>query len=141
MDNVSRLRRIQKSPDFCPVQAALRILSRARVLLKSAHCPIAVHQVNCRTAYVTGSAAQGFIRSLAVSVYNVSAKKAHDWTCHSVRIGACVMYHIYGFNSHELKWELRWRGESFMDYLQDVPALALKKTRAFNQVNPDAFDW
>ena len=46
------------------------------------------------------------------------------WTSHSVRVGACVALHEAGAEPSTIKNRLRWRSDTFVDYLRHTGRLA-----------------
>jgi hypothetical protein len=46
------------------------------------------------------------------------------WTSHSVRVGACVALHEAGADPMTIKNRLRWRSDTFMDYLRHTGRMA-----------------
>jgi hypothetical protein len=62
-----------------------------------------------------------------VAVYGpMSPEALQRFSSHSLRVGACVILHANGKNEVFIKQRLRWRSDSFMNYLRDVPILALE---------------
>ena len=47
-------------------------------------------------------------------------------TPHLIRIGACVLLHEHGHSTVFIKNRLRWKSDTFMDYLRDTVSLARK---------------
>ena len=74
----------------------------------------------------------------AYKTYKIK-KKADlaKFSFHSLRVGACVMLHIAGFSTDDIKFELRWRSDSFRDYLRNVVSTASAKTMALTNFDPD----
>ena len=75
-----------------------------------------------------------------MAVYGVSPAEAKQWASHSLRVGACVILHLAGFYSHQIKFDLRWNSDTFMDYLRDVVALAHRRNDAMMEFDPDQLD-
>ena len=54
----------------------------------------------------------------------VTAEELQHYTPHSIRIYACVLLHENGHSGVFIKDRLRWRSDTYMDYLRDTPRLA-----------------
>jgi hypothetical protein len=78
------------------------------------------------------------MRDVAAKVYNldpttpVGKTALQKWSCHSLRVGACVLLHTMGFTEPQIKWILRWKSDAFMVYLRNITNLSDKHTHAFN---------
>jgi len=55
---------------------------------------------------------------------NVTKEELKQYTPHSIRIGACVLPYDKGHSEVFIKDRLRWRSDTYMDYLRDTPRLA-----------------
>ena len=68
------------------------------------------------------------MRELAKSVYNIQDKKDLDrWSSLSLRVGACQILYATGYHAFEIKALLRWKSDSFIDYLRDIAWMARKR--------------
>ncbi len=77
------------------------------------------------------------LKAIAPEVYSDEADVAvMKFTPHSLRIGTCMILFAANHDAAQIKHRLRWKSDSFMSYLQDVPQLALNQVRA---VNVDSF--
>ena len=70
----------------------------------------------------------------------LAAKSAHGitatadlkkFTPHSPRVGACVLLHIMGKLPDFIKKRLRWRSDSYEDYLRHIDHVADDHVKAF----------
>ena len=130
-----------KVPKKCPVAAAVRILDRAERLQVPAHHPIAVFYENKRGVYLTDRVVAASLRECAKTVYCLDDQKAiNDYTCHSPRIGACVLLHCGGSNELTIKTRLRWESDAFLMYLRNVPCLAAQHNFICNEYDMDNMD-
>ena len=78
------------------------------------------------------------LRLAAYKTYKIKQKcDLARFSCHSLRVGACVMLHIAGFSTDSIKFELRWRSDSFRDYLRNVVSIAAVKSTALTKFDPD----
>ena len=61
----------------------------------------------------------------AARVYGYTDKAdLEKYTLHSIRVGACVLLYELNKSAAFIKDRLRWRSDSFMDYLRDTPRIA-----------------
>ena len=73
------------------------------------------------------------LQSIAAELFSISdPTELSRWTSHSLRIGACVLLHSYGFSETQLKFILRWRSNAFMDYLRNSDIIATKQNTAIS---------
>ena len=64
------------------------------------------------------------MKSIAKSVYSITNKNdLKRFTAHSLRVGACVALHMAGAKTLDIKNRLRWKSDSFLTYLRDMPQL------------------
>ena len=86
---------------------------------------------------ITSSDVEDYMRSLAVAAYNLcptkDKKKLMKWSCHSLRVGACVLLHTMGYDATSIQWILRWRSNTFMMYLRNVAILADQHRKDYNK--------
>ena len=79
------------------------------------------------------------MRELAATVYNLDPNKKSDkeilsrWSSHSLRVGACVLLHALGFTAEQIKWLLRWKSDTFLDYLRNTMSLANMQARVLDK--------
>ena len=110
-----------KDSRVCPVRAALRIQQRFERLKP----PSRILGVS-EKGFITAPAITRFIRLIAAKVLGPTATKEvlALYTPHSIRIGACVLLHEHGHSAVFIKNRLRWKSDTFMDYLRDTVTLA-----------------
>ena len=81
------------------------------------------------------------LKKIAALTYNIPANNPEmKYSPHSLRVGACVILHSGGATAETLKKRLRWRSDSFMMYLRDVPALATQQMNIINATSVDRFE-
>ena len=51
------------------------------------------------------------------------------------------MLHIANFSTDSIKFELRWRSDSFRDYLRNVVSIAAIKSTALTKFDPDKVNY
>jgi hypothetical protein len=88
--------------------------------------PLAVYRHSDGTVYhITSDNVAQLMRSLARTVYNITSKTALKlWTSHSLRVGACCILWAMGCSGEFIQRNLRWRSESWKDYIRDLTVQA-----------------
>ena len=107
---------------MCPVRAALRIRRRAQLHLPNPACPIAVFSHNNNISYVTSGLVSLFIKKSARLFFgdDLPDSLLKKFTPHSSRVGACVFMDENDMSSLFIRKRLRWRSDTFMDYLRNT---------------------
>ena len=109
-----------KTVYLCPVWAAWRIQERVERIQHSL-CLLAVSS----TGPIAKLEATQHLRVCAARVYGYTNKKnLEKYTLHSIRVGVCVLLYKLNMLAAFIKDRLRWRLDSFMDYLHDTPCIA-----------------
>jgi len=123
---------------MCPVAAARRILERAeRIGVPKTH-PISAYKHNKKVYYFNDAEIKKDIQAVAKQVYGLTNKKQISrFTNHSIRVGACTLLHCGGGDVLTIKTRLRWRSESFMMYLRNMPLLAAIHNKISNFTDVD----
>ena len=121
-----------KAPDarVCPVLAALRIILRFE-RIGNANGVLGVS----KNGYLTADAITRELRMAAAVVLGeeVTKEELQQYTPHSIRICACVLLHEKGHSGVFIKDRLRWRSDTYMDYLRDTPRLARQHADSLSQ--------
>ena len=52
------------------------------------------------------------------------------WSAHSLQVGACVILHSVEFSAAQIKFLLRWKSDSFMEYLGNLGVLSRQQNQA-----------
>jgi len=132
------------APHLSPVRAAERILGRAKRLRLPNHAPLAIYKnplkKSSSTSYthILHTQVEKSLQYLAKNVYNIkSLQEIKKYSCHSIRVGACVLLHSSGAESLTIKFRLRWRSDSFMEYLRNTPRLAALHSNIVAHTNTD----
>jgi hypothetical protein len=130
-----------KNSKHCRVESFLAIL-RCRLALAPSNntIPLAVYLTSSNTpAYITDTDVREVLRSVAAKVYSLNPNDEHDrqrlrrWSCHSMRVGACVILHAMGFSATDIKFILRWKSDAFMAYLRNLSFLARQHAIALDR--------
>ena len=127
------------NPSCCAVRAALSIQERAQQLKEEIDHPITIYKdIHGQVHYINNKDIDNTLHSIVKAVYNISTKEELSrWSTHSILIGADVTIHIAGTNAEAIKLHPRWRSNTFMLYLRDVPVLATKHNQIIYQANAD----
>jgi len=128
-------------PHRSPVTAARNILERAQRLRVPQSSPIAIfkHKLSKHSfSFITHKQVESSLRTLASKIYRITdSKKLQKYSCHSIRVGACVLLHSAQQDPLTIKFRLRWRSDSFMEYLRNTPRLAALHARIASTTNTD----
>jgi hypothetical protein len=137
--------RIFDNRNLCAVSALLRIAQRWKDLRLPDNHPLAV--------YTTDGTATGSVKLIRESNINTALQQAarrvyhitNDdnlgrFTSHSIRVGACVALHATDISSLDIKHALRWKSDSFLTYLRNLPCQAQRSARAVVNFNPHRLD-
>jgi len=126
-----------QNPRFSPVPAAQRILARARRLGVPSTSPIAVFSNNGALQYMHHNIIESAIKKCAQHVYNCTPTQLKLYSCHSIRVGACVLLHSTQPDPLYIQFRLRWRSQSFISYLRNTPRLASLHNNILNTTDSD----
>jgi len=133
------------NPHLSPVRAAERILARAKRLHLQPQAPLAIYKQHLKKSsapsysYIFHNQVEKSLQYLAKKVYNISShQEIKKYSCHSIRVGACVLLHSSGADSLTIKFRLRWRSDSFMEYLRNTPRLAALHSKIVTTIDTDA---
>jgi hypothetical protein len=133
------------NPVLCAVSALLRIAQRWLDLKLPPMHPLAVYTAdgksNGRVQLIRESNINAALQSAAKTVYNITKQEELSrFTSHSIRVGACVALHAAGIDPLDIKHALRWKSDSFLTYLRNLPCQAQRTSRAVTEFNPNRLD-
>jgi hypothetical protein len=120
------------------VRPIYRIIQRFALLrgLCDNVTPLAIYAYGNVVKFITSVDVERAMRQTASKVYKLDPIRDRDalqrWSCHSLRVGACVILHSLGFSETQIKFLLRWRSNAFMTYLRNLAVLAEKQTQALD---------
>ena len=122
-------------PELCYISAILRILARAKRLKLKTNSPVAVATSTTKKCsksfYITSSLVAAFFQNAAKIVHHVtSSNDLARFSSHSLRVGACVLLHMMKHSPDFIKLRLRWRSDTYKDYLRDVSQFAIEHSDA-----------
>ena len=125
-----------KDVRLCPVLAALRIVLRFERLGDDD----GVLGIS-RSEYLTTDVVTRILCVAAAEVLGDTAtpEDISVYTLHSIRICVCVLLHEQGHSGVFIKDRLRWRSDTYLDYLRDTPRPARQHAAslAHNILCPD----
>ena len=79
------------------------------------------------------------LKLLATQVYNMTNKQElQRYSCHSLRVGACVLLHSSNASADTIEWRLRWKSDLYHMYLRDTAAIAQTHNLYVAYTDPDA---
>jgi hypothetical protein len=74
-------------------------------------------------------------------VYNITnPEELARFSSHSIRVGACVALHAANISELDIQHALRWRSNSFWNYLRNLPCQASRSARAVVDFNPNCLN-
>ena len=121
-------------PHRCPVRAAIRVRDRAIRLGVPPELPLAVfkNKQGC-SQYIDDFHVTQMLQFLAKTIFNISqTNDLARFTCHSIRVGACILLQETGQSPDFIKSKLRWCSDAYQMYLRNTTKLALLHTQAVN---------
>jgi len=133
------------NPDLCAVSALLRIAFRWNDLKLHDDHPLAVFTMDGTTSgevkCIRASNINAALQKAARQVYNITKPdELCRFTSHSIRVGACVALHAANIPALDIQHALRWRSDSFLTYLRNLPCQAQRTSRAVVNFNPNRLD-
>ena len=119
-------------PEVCPALAIARMAWRKAKLRHPMSKPLAVFKdKKGEVCYVTQSKVTEVIRRAVKKVYpDMVKKELMKYSCHSIRVWACVTLDEAGMSPDFIKNRLRWMGESYRVYLRDTNKINEKHMEA-----------
>jgi hypothetical protein len=134
-------------PGLCPIYQFVRIVHRfIKLMGHKTDIPLSVYRGPTGVVYnVVCTDIDSVFQSMAIRHFklDVATDKATiaKWTSHSLRVGACNI--LFGAGTHEttIKFRLRWRSMSFMNYFHNLGAISQEQNNAVNMAidHPDLF--
>ena len=84
-------------------------------------------------SYLTSVYVSKMLKKAATEAHGITSKKdLKKFTPHSPRVGACVLLDLMGRNSDYIKKRLRWRSDSYQDYLRHIHTVATEHVATLN---------
>lgn len=122
-------------PAFCPVRAALRIYLRALRLGVPAHEPIGVYRTpSGARRFITDTMVTSFFRDAAAATLDIkrTSSDIQQWSTHSLRVTAANLLHRRHLSDSFIQSRLRWRSNTFLDYLRNTIYAADEQAKALD---------
>lgn len=115
-----------RNSEFCMVTTNISMIKRARRLGQREDLPLCVYRdANGRMKYLTSSDLTKYIREVAKAAHpSMTKKEIMKFSCHSIRVWACVLLHEAGKKGDYIKKRLRWLSDCYRVYLRDTDTLA-----------------
>ena len=129
----------QDGAGLCYVQSAINIVLRAQRLGIPSHYPVGAYKEyhTVRINFISSQDVRAVLRKAAKEVHNItSPSELARFTCHSIRVGACVLLHSAGKDFEYIKFCLRWKSDAFRMYLRNVTALAVQHAAVLDADQP-----
>ena len=127
--------RDEKYPDYCAVQAAIRIYLCLFRLGTPPHKPLGLFK-NSRglKKYITTTMMASHLRSCASLVLNINKDdpSLKLWSTHSIRVTAANLFYQANLLDSYIQTHLRWKSSSFLMYLRSTIYGADTHTKVIN---------
>ena len=109
-------------PDVCAVINLATMAWRKAKLRHSKKLPLTIYKdKDDQIKYMTHQKVTDIIRKAVKAVYpNMPKETLTRYSCHSIRVWACVCLDEVGKQPDFIKKRLRWVGESYRVYLRDT---------------------
>ena len=109
-------------PKICAARSIANMLWRKKRLKHSKNLPLAIYcNAEKEVKYVTHAKVTEVIRRAVKKVHpDISKEELMKYSCHSIRVWACVLLDEAGKSPDFIKKRLRWMGESYHVYLRDT---------------------
>ncbi len=118
---------------WCPCKPLWNIVQRALRLGVAPHEPLAKYAEDGNSYWITDKDVASHLQNAARVTLNIRDPEIlSKWTSHSLRVTAANELHRLGFSTLYIKLRLRWKSDSFMDYLRHTIHVARNHTRAMS---------
>jgi hypothetical protein len=129
---------------LCAVSAWLRILKRWTDFSLGPNFPLAVFSdtglSSGKPVLICSTHIKASLQHAATEVYGITDPAALSrFSAHSIRVGACVALHAAGIQQQDIKFALRWKSDSFYNYLRNLPCQSARMASAVINFNPNCF--
>ena len=71
---------------------------------------------------------------------DISKEELMKYSCHSIRVWACVLLDEAGKSPHLIKKRLRWMGESYRVYLRDTNKIRKQHNEALQESSQNVME-
>ena len=123
-----------QDPHLCPIQAAKRIFLRHSAIPSAQSLPLALYVSSSGSPrHIIAREVCTLLRKAAKATHAITSTQALSrYSCHSIRVGACVQLHHAGWSDRDIQFTLRWRSTAFVAYLRNLPSLAIHQAKALS---------
>lgn len=109
---------------FCPVRTSLRIIERWTAINGQSLTPVFCYlNGNKKMTYLTDSRVnlcyRGVVKKLYPEKSHLFNVRLKDFRTHSVRITACLLLKVAGYQEHIIEFALRWASNAWKSYLRE----------------------
>eukprot|EP00957_Ditylum_brightwellii_P158890 12093809-Ditylum_brightwellii.AAC.1 len=121
----------------CPDMAGLRIRRRSQRLNVRSDTPIAIYRSSkgAKVKYVTDKQIDSILQSVVKSLYSLTfLEYIRRFSSHSIRVGACVLFHSSGKDGEFINLRLHWKSDTFRLYLRNTILLAGQHCSAVSNI-------
>jgi hypothetical protein len=126
---------------ICPILAALHLVLRACCLSQPDSIPVACYSKKDSLAYITGTRITVLFRAAARAVRpTITKEDKQQYSAHSLRVWACVLFDEAGKLPDYIKKRLRWMGNSFRMYLRDTRVIQDQHRKALRASSKEVMD-
>ena len=126
-------------PNFCSVSAWIRIVQRyirlKNIIITDEPLSIFSNTRTKRNSNITAGDAADLIKLLAKACFDETDVELQKYSCHSLRVGACCSLYAAGLDESRIKKLLRWKSDTWMDYVRDMIVSTIEHNMALNSVD------
>ena len=122
------------NPNYCVVEASLRVYHRSKRLGMKDHEPMGVYGAMGKTHFITARKTTALLREAAHHVLGLSKTDPEIklWSTHSIRVTAANLLHRMRLTDSFIMKRLRWNSDRFLMYLRNTIHAANTHTSAIN---------
>ena len=125
----------KNNPEACGVVNLAEMAQRKRRLGHSMDLPLTVYlDANGSVIYLTGDKLTDIIRKAVKKAHpHMPEKEVQLYSCHSIRVWACVELFEAGMSPDFIRKRLRWLSESYRVYLRDTTKVSEQHIKALQK--------
>ena len=123
-----------ENPDLCVINGALGMIDRAARLEQDPNLPFAVYEnTQGNMTYLTTKKLTDYIRNCTKQAHpDMPEQELQLYSCHSMRVWACMLLHQMGKSGDYIRVRLRWLSEAYRVYLRDSEVSAKQHNEALS---------
>lgn len=125
----------KENPDMCVITGVLGMIDRAARLEQEPNLPFAVYSDKSgNRKYLTAGKLTEHIRKCVKKAHpDMSDEEIKLFSCHSLRVWACMLLHQMGKSGDYIRVRLRWLSEAYRIYLRDSDESAKQHNEALSK--------